>query len=73
MRCRESLRDAAWKLYELTLDRDFRVRQAALELVVQVDQDHQRLRRALHAISQSDSELSEFAEDLLADVPADER
>lgn len=71
-RCRESLRAATWKLYELTLDNDFRVRQAALELVAQVDQDHQRLKRALLAISESDPHLSDFAVDLLADVPANE-
>lgn len=70
-RCRESLRAATWKLYELTLDDDFRVRQAALELVVQVDQDHERLRRALRAVSESDSELSGFAVELLADVEAE--
>lgn len=71
-RCRKSMQSAIWKFYELALDDDFRVRQAALQLVTCVDQDHRRLRRALRAVSESDPELSDFAADLLHDIPADE-
>jgi hypothetical protein len=69
-RCRDILQAATWKIYELVLDEDRRVREAALELVTHIDPDQDRLVLLLRAVANNDSDLSGFARDLLDEVEA---
>jgi len=64
---RDALREAVWMLYGLTCDTEQRVRESALELVVEVDTDTQRRTAILNAIASDHSPLSEFASELLSD------
>jgi hypothetical protein len=64
-RCRKDLSLATWKIYELTLDEDNRIGEAALELVVLIEPDKERLERMIKAIASDRPTLRPFSEQLL--------